>query len=363
MKKLIIYSNWNKQDIKKTWSGTGYALLVGLKKMFDVQDVGMMSGTITNFIFKISRYSNMVSRLFYQIQNLHFKLRHKSDIPTFMISEVLDVPNEKYLYFDNIWHTVYLFRQLKNLENSNYNKWSFDKIFSYSSESNLELQVKRQYQIMKSAKCIFCMGNWLVNYIVEVYPEFKHKTIAVGGGINIPKLHFKIENKSKNKTILFVGRDFYRKGGDLVVDAFHLLKQKYPNVRLIIAGPQNKPSEVIDDIIFKGDLPNEEIGLLMTQCDVFCMPSRFEAYGLVFIEALVSGLPCVARNAFEMPYFIENGVTGRLIDHDSPKELADALNDVLHNSLYRKNVEERKKWYMKEYCWENVCTKISNYII
>lgn len=362
MKKLIIYSNWNKQDIKKTWSGTGYALLVGLKKKYEVQEAGKLNGVVTNFMSKISRYSNVVTRLYYQIQNANFKLRHTSHIPAFMISEVLDVPNEKYLYFDNVWQSVYLFRQLGKIEKSSYTKWSFDDIFSYSSESNLELQVKRQYQIMKSAKCIFCMGKWLAKYIAEVYPEFEHKTIAVGGGINIPKLSYKIENRHTYKTILFVGRDFYRKGGDLVVDAFHLLKQKDPNLRLIIAGPQNKPSEVTDDIIFKGDLPNEEIGQLMTQCDVFCMPSRFEAYGLVFIEALVSGMPCVARNAFEMPYFIENGITGRLIEHDSPKDLADALNDVLHNPLYRKNVEERKAWYMKEYCWENVCTKISSYI-
>ena len=47
-------------------------------------------------------------------------------------------------------------------------------------------------------------------------------------------------------------------------------------------------------------------------CDVFCMPSYFEAYGLVFVEALTFGLPCIGRNCYEMPYFIEEGKTGLL---------------------------------------------------
>ena len=49
-------------------------------------------------------------------------------------------------------------------------------------------------------------------------------------------------------------------------------------------------------------------------CDVFCMPSYFEAYGLVFVEALTFGLPCIGRNCYEMPYFIEDGKTGLLLN-------------------------------------------------
>ena len=53
------------------------------------------------------------------------------------------------------------------------------------------------------------------------------------------------------------------------------------------------------------------------------MPSYFEAYGLVFAEALTYGLPCIGRDKFAMSEFIEDGCTGRLISGEDVEELLD----------------------------------------
>ena len=76
------------------------------------------------------------------------------------------------------------------------------------------------------------------------------------------------------------------------------------------------------------------------------MPSYFEAYGLVFIEALTFGLPCIGRNVYEMPYFIENGETGYLLDKDDVDELANLMDQLLCDERIKQNVKNKRDWYI-----------------
>ena len=62
-----------------------------------------------------------------------------------------------------------------------------------------------------------------------------------------------------------------------------------------------------------GNLPADKVQYYYNICDVFVLPSRFEAFGIVFVEALCYGLPCIGRNLMEMPNLIQNNETGLLI--------------------------------------------------
>jgi glycosyltransferase involved in cell wall biosynthesis len=89
-----------------------------------------------------------------------------------------------------------------------------------------------------------------------------------------------------------------RKGGDLVLEAFRRLHEEDGGLRLVIAGPAEDPAPGMEGVEYVGDVGNEALGRLMASSDVFVMPSRFEAYGLVFPEAMAAGLPCVGRDRF-----------------------------------------------------------------
>lgn len=88
------------------------------------------------------------------------------------------------------------------------------------------------------------------------------------------------------------------------------------------------------------------------------MPSYFEAYGLVFVEALTFGLPCIGRNCYEMPYFIQNGETGLLLNNDDPKELATLMYRTLHEESFSQNVLSRREEYIHDYSWDTVAKRI-----
>lgn len=97
-------------------------------------------------------------------------------------------------------------------------------------------------------------------------------------------------------------------------------------------------------------------------CDVFCMPSYFEAYGLVFVEALTFGLPCIGRDCYEMPYFINDGETGLLLKHDDPNELASLIQQILDNDSFAQNVTSNHQNYVQKYSWSAVAERIFNII-
>lgn len=90
-------------------------------------------------------------------------------------------------------------------------------------------------------------------------------------------------------------------------------------------------------------------------CDVFCTPSYFEAYGLVFIEALTFGLPCIGRNCYEMPYFIDESKTGLLLKKDDVNELANLMKTILSDNGFKNNIAEKHDYYINEYSWEYSC--------
>ena len=163
---------------------------------------------------------------------------------------------------------------------------------------------------------------------------------------------------------MFVGRDFERKGGFVTYQAFCVLKQNFPDLELYIAGPKTNPiKNPIDGAFFCGDVGHEKLAELYRKCDIFCMPSYFEAYGLVFAEALICGLPCIGRNCYEMPYFIEDGETGCLLSQDgSAQELAEKINFCLANNDIKKNVAARHAYYVQEYSWETVAKRIKDVI-
>ena len=110
---------------------------------------------------------------------------------------------------------------------------------------------------------------------------------------------------------------------------------------------------------FLGLLSYDDLLEYMNLCDFFVMPSRFEAYGIVFPEALCFGLPCIGKNICAMPEFIQDGENGRLIHDDDPDELADCMENLLLDGKdYASRVWTMHDWYLKEYSWKSVAERI-----
>lgn len=356
---LYYVINWNKADKTKTWSGTGYSIYKALQKYFEVEDISIpKDNLIVKFYKKLisgRNFNSTAKDILRKRRILNNKCKGKI---VFQFGEYVDHPSSKtYIYQDlNVEHLLMLSRENRELFH-----------YAVGTHDSTDFLVDRcalQNQYYHSSTGIFCMGHWLKEYLIKECHVPAEKVTHVGGGINLKLDKIQPSENKTNTKILFVGRDFKRKGGLITVEAFKLLKRKMPNAELFVAGPKENPiNETVSGYHFLGDLNFDEVNHYFNECDIFCMPSYFEAYGLVFVEALASGLPCIGRDCYEMPYFIEDEKTGLLLKNDSAEELAGMMQELLTNDTYKKNVAAKKGWYIKEYSWDTVAERMYKFII
>jgi glycosyltransferase involved in cell wall biosynthesis len=142
-------------------------------------------------------------------------------------------------------------------------------------------------------------------------------------------------------TVLFVGRFERRKGIDLLLDAIAPVIAANPSVRFVLAGPDDLPDGsgsthrarfeaahpdlvAAGSVRFTGPVDGDELAVLLGEADAAVLPSRFESFGLVYVEAMAAGLPVVALADSGAEEVVTAGVTGFLCPPD-PEGLAAAI--------------------------------------
>jgi glycosyltransferase involved in cell wall biosynthesis len=138
--------------------------------------------------------------------------------------------------------------------------------------------------------------------------------------------------------ILFVGGDFFRKGGDLVVDWI----QSTPladRCRLdFVTHERIAPHPNIRSYQLSHD--DEELAQLYREADIFVLPTRAECFGLVFTEAMACAIPVVTCHVGGVSEVVEHGVTGLLVPPDDPISLNGALSALVSDVELRRRMGE-----------------------
>lgn len=350
MEKITYLVRWGKNK-ETAWSGTNYSLFKALSKYYQVDDVNLKFPKVISVLMHRLLRLDWFAGGYYELQ--YFRRKYKGvKGKVLQMSGIVDASpaTQSYIYNDlSVSYVEYMREHLP-------------KVFAVSDFQNANLSLLHKQAMAQARfydKCtgIFCMGHWLRKFLIENgLPE--SKVIYSGGGTNVNFSLINPQEKANNK-ILFVGKDFRRKGGHITYEAFKLLRQWGENVELYVAGPLNDPIEnPVEGYHFMGQVNFEAVADLFNKCDIFCMPSYFEAYGLVFIEALTFGLPCIGRDCYEMPYFIDEGKTGLLLREDDPQQLADLMKKILSDSSYKENVAKKHDYYVQEYSWDAVAKRM-----
>lgn len=129
--------------------------------------------------------------------------------------------------------------------------------------------------------------------------------------------------------VLFVGRLDRQKGVDVFYEALRQLGDRVYGV--VVGSPvvgDEAPAQPPPNARALGWRTRAETASLYAAADVLVVPSRWEAFGLVAIEAMRAGLPVIATRVGGIPEVVEDGVTGKLIDVDSPSQLAAVLGSL-----------------------------------
>ena len=241
-----------------------------------------------------------------------------------------------------------------------------------------EQWIALEKQAFERASLVFTRGQFVRASIIEDYGLPPQRVIAVGGGVNfaLPILEQALPQASDRPgpVILFIGKEFQRKGGDLLLQAFAQVRQAYPQARLTLlteGQPTLPPSlQPPSPAAFDADLLQQGIHLvaptwdrlaiaaLYQQADIFVLPSREETWGDVLLEAMAYGLPCVGVTGDAMSEIILHDITGLVVPAD-PIALAGALQQLLSDPARRVQMGQAARQRVEaEYTWDGVVQKM-----
>lgn len=229
------------------------------------------------------------------------------------------------------------------------------------SASLARARAEEQLERCRSAAGVLSTSEWFARYLIDRASVPADRVRVIPFGINNVPVTSRPADRASSGRLLFIGVDFERKGGPQLVEAVRILRARGDrDLSLTIAGPKRwpLPGRAPEFVDFRGSVAAAEAAALYPEHDLFVMPSRFEAFGIVFAEALAAGLPCIARRAFAMPEIVAEGVTGSLVDSDDPGELADLIDRTLADPGLHRRVADAAPAIRRRYSWETVSAEI-----
>lgn len=217
--------------------------------------------------------------------------------------------------------------------------------------------------IYENATHIFTRSSNITRSIVEQYAGDATKISCVYAGGNIQFDEVELDNDSyRNKNILFVGVDWERKGGPELVEAFRQVLAVHPDARLTIVGCNPTVDVPNCDII--GRIPLAQVGDYYRRASIFCLPTKLEPFGIVFLEAFSYKLPIVATNVGAIPDFVVPGENGYLVVSGESKTLAAALIQLLDDPEQCRTFGEKGyKLVQENYTWDKVGSRMREQIM
>lgn len=230
---------------------------------------------------------------------------------------------------------------------------------------------RREARVYANAAGIFTISERLRRSFMEDFGVEAGRVRAVHAGPNFDTraLASRVAaagNGEHPPTVLFVGRQFQRKGGDLLLAAFQAVRERVPAARLVIIGPERLEVQQ-DGIDFVGflekDRADHRARLLdaYANANVFCLPTRFEPFGIVYLEAMYFGLPCVGSNAWAVPEMIADEVSGYTVPVGDVNALSDRLVRLLSDSsLARRMGEAGRSRAENHFTWRAVVERMTD---
>jgi glycosyltransferase involved in cell wall biosynthesis len=197
--------------------------------------------------------------------------------------------------------------------------------------------MEEESHIYHNALRVYTMSEHVRRSCIEHYnvPEDKVECIFAGSnaeyaGMNPGTPPKPLVNDGyTNKRISFIGVDWERKGGPELVEAFRKVLTKHPEAQLDVVGCS--PAVDCPNVNVVGRVPLEEVQEWFCKCSVFCVPTKVEPFGIVFVEAFTHKVPVVSSNIGALPQIVEHGKSGFLCDPTDTTAMADHICTLLES--------------------------------
>jgi glycosyltransferase involved in cell wall biosynthesis len=213
------------------------------------------------------------------------------------------------------------------------------------------IEVWRPYSLLEKAALrgahrILCVSEYTRRQMLRFDPALDPRRLVVVPNTFDPGFraaqNFSVKTESGRPRILVVSRlvnsDPY-KGVDLMIEAMSEILRQFPHAQLRIAGGGDarpklealaRQRSLLGSVFFLGLIDDATLREEYQACDVFALPSRKEGFGLVYLEAMSYGKPCLAARAGGAPEVVDEEV-GALVEYGNVEQIALALSDIVRH--------------------------------
>ncbi|MGE5221046.1 MAG: glycosyltransferase [Omnitrophica WOR_2 bacterium] len=314
------------------------------------------------------------------------------------VSGILDFAESKDLHYDLIhshyWMSGLAARELKE-------KWGVPVIHMFHTLGLMKQRVARlpgeaegDYRLRGERDVIRLADRIIAATLAELaqlqwlYQTDTRKVIIIPPGVDLDHFYPIPPDEAKEfigipkdqRMLLFVGRIEPLKGVDTLIQAIALLQSEAEfsgeDICLSVIGgepdvsPQSlsdemarlqdlrKQSSARDLVAFLGRRSQDTLPYYYSAAEAVVVPSYYESFGMVALEAMACGTPVVASQVGGLAFLVQDGQTGFTVPVDEPQALADRLAELINDPDLRREMGAQAADFAREYAWEKIAARI-----
>ncbi len=297
------------------------------------------------------------------------------------------------LVHTNYWMSGWVGLQLKQVSNiqlvHTYHSLGAIKYQTLARPPIAHTRLATEQQILEQATCVVATSPQEQEHLRSLVSKGGYVEV-IPCGTDVETFHLMPQADARStlgfdadeKVVVYVGRFDPRKGIETLVRAFAQLYDKTEDalkatLRLVIVGgcqpgqaDANERSRIealvaelgiADNTTFAGQVGHDRLPLYYTAADVCVIPSHYEPFGLVAIEAMACGTPVIASNVGGLKFTVVPEETGLLVTPQDVQGFAAAMEQVLTQSRWSAQVRtQATTWVQENFSWTGVAAQLSD---
>lgn len=274
---------------------------------------------------------------------------------------------------------VHMFHTLGEMKN---------RIARTEAEKEDACRLEGERRVLARADCIIAATLAERAQLQWLYTADLRKVMVIPPGVDVGHFYPIPADEAKQfiglseseRMILFVGRIEPLKGVDTLIEAMSLLRLSditadHPVYLAIIGGDPGASPDVMNSemrrlqqlchdlcmdrmVVFLGKRGQDTLPYYYSAAEVLVMPSHYESFGMVALEAMACGTPVVASQVGGLAFLVQDGLTGYSVPDQDPYLLSDRLHRLLGDAALRQQMGFQAAQYAQGYAWEHIARQV-----
>ncbi len=274
---------------------------------------------------------------------------------------------------------IHMFHTLGHLKNT---------VAQRREEMEATRRIEMETEIMAFADRIVAATTMERDRMIQLYGADPAKISVIPCGVDLSLFHpipmkearQRLDICDRKHMVLFVGRIERLKGIDTLLEAMAIVVQDFPNWKeeicvCIVGGDTSEDSKVVDKemerlkdlraklgiadlVTFLGAQAQDTLPDYYSAADVVVMPSYYESFGMVALEAMACGTPVIASQVGGLSFTVQDGITGFLVPERDPTALAEKITLLLKDQALRNRLGAQGIEWARQHTWARVADQI-----